>query len=76
MVVQTKHQYSMPEGPSLTCDILLDLMHLADGIIIAEHVQVEGSWVFAHPGPGANIWGGPTACLNVIVSLSKVQQSC
>lgn len=52
------------EGP--TCDILFDVMDLADGVVTPKHVQVEGLRVFSHAGPPADVGSGPPGGENPI----------
>lgn len=47
------------EGCLVTCDILFDLMNLADGVVASEHVKVEGLGIFTNTCPCADVRGGP-----------------
>lgn len=49
-----------------TCNIIFDLMNLADGVVAPKHVQVEGLGVFSHAGPDANVRSCPPGGENII----------
>lgn len=56
-------------GLLLTCDVLLDLVDFADGVVSSEHVQVEGLGVSADARPRADVRRRPPANANSVVRL-------
>lgn len=69
-----------PRGPGggsgslLTCDVLLDLVDFADGVVSSEHVQVEELGVSADARPRADVWRRPPANTNSVVRLRRRSQ--
>lgn len=49
-----------------TCNILFDVMNLADGVVTPKHVQIKGLGVFSHTGPYADVRSCPPGGENII----------
>ena len=45
----------------VTCDILFDLVNLADGVVPPEHVQIEGLRVFTNTLPCGDVRSCPSS---------------
>jgi len=58
----------------LTCDVVLDVQHVAQGVVVLEHVQVEGSRVLPDLGPHAVVGRRPASGQHVVVPLREVDQ--
>lgn len=66
--METKTTYSS------TCDIILNVQHVTQGVVVLEHVEIKWRRIFANLGPHAVVRRSPAAGQDVVVSLSEVDQ--
>lgn len=66
--METKTTYSS------TCDIILNVQHVTQGVVVLEHVQIKWRRIFPNLGPHAVVRRSPAAGQDVVVSLSEVDQ--
>ena len=59
---------------SFTCDIVLDIQHVTEGIVVLEHVKIKWWGILPYLWPDAVVRWGPASSQDVIVPLGKVNQ--
>lgn len=57
-----------------TCDVVFDIQHVTEGVVVLEHVQIKRGEVFSYLGPHAVVGRGPPASQHVVVSLGEVNK--
>lgn len=60
-----------------TCHVALCFLAVAQGVVVLEHVEVEGHNVVAvKPLPNIMVRSGPTASKNIVISAAHVDKFC
>lgn len=59
---------------AVTCDIVFDIQHVTERVVVFEHVQIKWRGILPYLGPDGVVRRGPASSQDIIVPLGKVHQ--